>query len=233
MFLYNEAFTARTQLGYGSAIAAIIMVINLVVAAVLSACRTRTADQREPAHLRVAGRVRRVGVADRRVLRPADAVARLRPVQRQGRRLAAKPSSPTLGNFVQVFERDDVLPALRNSALLVAGTVAIVVVVGAPASYALSRIRFPGRDVFLYLLLLLSSVITGTAAIVPLFYLVFELDMHRHVPWRVPGARRRDVAGGDLHPQGLHRLDPAQLRGVGQGVRGVAVPGDARTSCFP
>ncbi len=91
--------------------------------------------------------------------------------------LAARPSSPTLGNFREVFERDDVLPALRSSALLVAGTVAIVVAVGAPASYALSRIRFPGRDVFLYLLLLLSSVITGTAAIVPLFYLVFQLHL--------------------------------------------------------
>jgi len=91
--------------------------------------------------------------------------------------LAARPSSPTLGNFREVFQRDDVLPALRSSALLVAGTVAIVVAVGAPASYALSRIRFPGRDVFLYLLLLLSSVITGTAAIVPLFYLVFQLHL--------------------------------------------------------
>jgi len=91
--------------------------------------------------------------------------------------LAAKPSSPSLGNFREVFERDDVLPALRSSALLVVGTVAIVVAVGAPASYALSRIRFPGRDVFLYLLLLLSSVITGTAAIVPLFYLVFQLHL--------------------------------------------------------
>ena len=91
--------------------------------------------------------------------------------------LAAKPSSPTLGNFRQVFERDDVFPALRNSALLVAGTVLIVVLVGAPASYALSRIRFPGRDLFLYLLLLLSSVITGTAAIVPLFYLIFQLNL--------------------------------------------------------
>jgi multiple sugar transport system permease protein len=91
--------------------------------------------------------------------------------------LAAKPSSPTLGNFRAVFDRDDVLPALRNSAVLVAGTVALVVLVGAPASYALSRIRFPGRNVFLYLLLLLSSVITGTAAIVPLFYLVFELNL--------------------------------------------------------
>ena len=158
------------------------------------------------------------------VFAPFNGTADAWPRSRRRRRSATS---------VQVFERDDVLPALRNSALLVAGTVAIVVAVGAPASYALSRIRFPGRNVFLYLLLLLSSVITGTAAIVPLFYLVFELNMHRHVPGRLPGARRRHAAGGDLHPQGLHRLDPAQLRGVGAGVRGVAVPGDARTSCSP
>jgi multiple sugar transport system permease protein len=44
VFLYNEAFRANTELGYGSAIAAIIMVINLVVASVyLRAGRQRRA----------------------------------------------------------------------------------------------------------------------------------------------------------------------------------------------
>lgn len=91
--------------------------------------------------------------------------------------LAARPSSPTLDNFREVFGRDDVLPALRNSAILVVMAVAVVVVVAAPASYALSRVRFPGRDLFLYLLLLLSSVITGSASILPLFLLMFGLDL--------------------------------------------------------
>jgi multiple sugar transport system permease protein len=92
--------------------------------------------------------------------------------------LAAKPSRPTLDNFHQVFvERDDVPRALGISALLVIGTVAIVVAVGSPAAYALSRLRFPGRDFLLYLLLLLSSVVAGSAAILPLYLLLFELDM--------------------------------------------------------
>ena len=91
--------------------------------------------------------------------------------------LQARPSRPTLGNFREVFQRDDVLPALRNSVILVVGAVAIVIAVGAPAAYALSRVRFPGRDLFLYLLLLLSSVITGAAAILPLYLLMFGLDM--------------------------------------------------------
>lgn len=91
--------------------------------------------------------------------------------------LAARPSNPTLDNFREVFERDDVLPALRNSVILAVLAVIVVVAVGAPASYALSRIRFPGRDVFLYVLLLLSSVITGSASILPLFLLMFGLDL--------------------------------------------------------
>lgn len=91
--------------------------------------------------------------------------------------LQAKPSGLTLTNFRDVFERDDVLPALRNSAILAVGAVVIVIAVAAPASYALSRIRFPGRDTFLYVLLLLSSVVTGSAAILPLYLLMFGLDM--------------------------------------------------------
>jgi ABC-type glycerol-3-phosphate transport system permease component len=92
--------------------------------------------------------------------------------------LAAKPSAPSLDNFRAVFvDRDDVPRALRNSAILVVIVVAVVVAVGAPAAYALSRIRFPGRDVFLYLLLLLSSVVAGSAAILPLYLLIYELDM--------------------------------------------------------
>ncbi len=92
--------------------------------------------------------------------------------------LVAKPSSPTLENFREIFfDRDDVLHALWNSTILVAGAVAIVILVGAPAAYALSRIRFPGRDVFLYTLLLLSSVVTGSAAILPLYLWIFGLGM--------------------------------------------------------
>ncbi len=53
----------------------------------------------------------------------------------------------------------------------------IVVVAAALAAYALSRVRIPGRDALLYLLLLLSSVVTGTAAMVPIFLLLFQLDL--------------------------------------------------------
>lgn len=45
-------------------------------------------------------------------------------------------------------------------------------VFGTLASYALSRVRIPGRDSLLYGLLLLSSIVTGTAAMVPTFQLM-------------------------------------------------------------
>jgi ABC-type glycerol-3-phosphate transport system permease component len=53
----------------------------------------------------------------------------------------------------------------------------VVVGAAALAAYALSRVRIPGRDALLYTLLLLSSVITGTAAMVPIFLLIFQLNL--------------------------------------------------------
>ena len=52
-----------------------------------------------------------------------------------------------------------------------------MVVLAALAAYALSRVRVPGRDLLLYLLLLLSSIVTGTAAMVPIFQLMLQLRL--------------------------------------------------------
>ena len=81
------------------------------------------------------------------------------------------PSEFTLDNFAAVGDNRYALPSLLNSVLLAAGTMLLVVTAAALASYALSRVRIPGRDALLYLILLLSSVITGTAAMVPTFLL--------------------------------------------------------------
>jgi multiple sugar transport system permease protein len=83
----------------------------------------------------------------------------------------------TLGNFGDVLKNPYALSSLGNSVILALGTMLLVVVLAAPAAYALSRVRIPGRDLLLYLLLLFSSVVTGTAAMVPLFLLVFELGL--------------------------------------------------------
>jgi multiple sugar transport system permease protein len=91
--------------------------------------------------------------------------------------LATSPPAPTLANFRDVFENPLVLTSLRNSVLLALYTMALVVAAATLAAYALSRVRVPGRDLLLYVLLLFSSVVSGTAAMVPLFLLVFELGL--------------------------------------------------------
>ncbi|MQY09258.1 carbohydrate ABC transporter permease [Actinomadura macrotermitis] len=83
----------------------------------------------------------------------------------------------TFRNFRALLDNPYAVASLRNSVLLAAGTALLVVALAAPAAYALSRVRVPGRDALLYLLLLLSSIITGTAAMVPIFLLAFELHL--------------------------------------------------------
>jgi multiple sugar transport system permease protein len=91
--------------------------------------------------------------------------------------LAARPAGPTLANFRDVFDNPLVLTSLRNSLLLALYAMVLVVAAATLAAYALSRVRLPGRDLLLYVLLLFSSVVSGTAAMVPLFLLVFELGL--------------------------------------------------------
>jgi multiple sugar transport system permease protein len=83
----------------------------------------------------------------------------------------------TLGNFGEMFDNPLAVRSLGNSVILAGGAMLLVVLTGAPAAYALSRVRFGGRDVLLYVLLLFSSVVTGSAAMVPLFLLVFNLGL--------------------------------------------------------
>jgi multiple sugar transport system permease protein len=83
----------------------------------------------------------------------------------------------TFENFQIIIEHPYALWSLVNSLVLSIGTAVLVVVLSALAAYALSRVRLPGRDALLYALLLLSSIITGTAAMVPLFQLAIELNL--------------------------------------------------------
>lgn len=83
----------------------------------------------------------------------------------------------TLRNFRELLANPYALSSLQNSAYLAIGTMLVVVVFAALAAYALSRVRVPGRDLLLYVLLLLSSIVTGTAAMVPIFLMMFQLNL--------------------------------------------------------
>jgi multiple sugar transport system permease protein len=82
-----------------------------------------------------------------------------------------------LDNFRALLDNPYALGSLLNSVYLAGGTALVVVVFAVLAAYALSRVRIPGRDGLLYGLLLLSSIVTGTATMVPLFEIAYRIDL--------------------------------------------------------
>jgi multiple sugar transport system permease protein len=83
----------------------------------------------------------------------------------------------TLSNVRATVEHPYALRSLVNSLVLCVVATAVTTTFAALAAYSLSRVRIPGRDLLLYLLLLLSSVVTGTAAMVPIFVLMLQLGL--------------------------------------------------------
>jgi multiple sugar transport system permease protein len=90
---------------------------------------------------------------------------------------SVKFSGFTLHNCHLLFKNPQLRPSLENSLYLAVGTAVVVVALAALAAYALSRVRIPGRDSMLYALLLLSSIVTGTAAMVPIFLMIDQLHL--------------------------------------------------------
>jgi multiple sugar transport system permease protein len=66
---------------------------------------------------------------------------------------------------------------LQNSPIIGVGTMLATTITAALAAYGLSRSTIPGRQVLTYVLILFSSVVTGTASMVPIFRLVFDLGL--------------------------------------------------------
>ena len=83
----------------------------------------------------------------------------------------------TLENVRKTLDHPYAMHSMVNSLLICVTTAVAVTAFAALASYALSRVRLPGRDALLYGLLLLSSVVTGTAAMVPIFVMMFQLGL--------------------------------------------------------
>ncbi len=88
------------------------------------------------------------------------------------------PEEPTLANFQAVFNNTFAIRALFiNNLIIAGGAMLLVVAVATLASYGLSRTRVPGRDLLVYVLILFSSVVSGTAAMVPIFLLAYNLGL--------------------------------------------------------
>lgn len=88
------------------------------------------------------------------------------------------PETLTLGNFQDVFNNSFAVRALvQNSVIQATGAMVGTTLIATLAAYALSRTRVPARDLLIYVLILFSSVVTGTAAMVPIFLLVYRLGL--------------------------------------------------------
>jgi multiple sugar transport system permease protein len=87
------------------------------------------------------------------------------------------PQSWTIEHFAALFANETAMRSLGNS-LLLSGSVAVAtVVLGSVAAYAFSRGSLPHANTVTYSILLVSSVGTGTAAMVPLFQLMNDIGL--------------------------------------------------------
>ncbi|PJF27168.1 MAG: carbohydrate ABC transporter permease [Phototrophicales bacterium] len=86
------------------------------------------------------------------------------------------PDQPTLEHYLNLVAESDLLLWLRNSFTLAIGTMVLTVLLSTLAAYPLSRVNFPGKQAFMYALLL-ARVMPITAVIIPIFSLAVQLNL--------------------------------------------------------
>jgi multiple sugar transport system permease protein len=89
----------------------------------------------------------------------------------------ALPAPWTLSNFETVFGNSLAIHALLNSLIQSAGGVVLVGIAATLAAYALSRSVIPGKGAVTYVLLLFSSIVSGSAAMVPIFLIISAMGL--------------------------------------------------------
>jgi len=88
------------------------------------------------------------------------------------------PEQLTFANFERVVQNSVAMTALFKNSIIISGGVMLLVAFAATlAAYGLSRGSLPGRSAMTYILILFSSVVTGTASMVPIFVLIYNLGL--------------------------------------------------------
>jgi trehalose/maltose transport system permease protein len=91
------------------------------------------------------------------------------------------PSKLYWGNLSYVFHQRDFLYALRNSVIASLATVAIALVFGSLAAYALGRIKFRGRNITLYVILAMT-MFPAIAILGSLFQMMRNFHLYNTIP---------------------------------------------------
>lgn len=87
------------------------------------------------------------------------------------------PLHPLWHNFVQAWQQANMGVGLRNSTIVVTATAVGVCVISGSAAYALSRLRVPGSNFFIFYLLVTASL-PIQLFLVPLFYTWTNLGLY-------------------------------------------------------
>lgn len=85
-----------------------------------------------------------------------------------------------VANYLAVLTKTPFVASLRTSALISAGTIAVVYVCTMTAAYAFAKMRFAGRGA-VFTAVLGGLVLPGIALIVPLFVIVARLDLFNNL----------------------------------------------------
>jgi ABC-type glycerol-3-phosphate transport system permease component len=88
----------------------------------------------------------------------------------------ALPRDPTLENFRIQFRRFDVARLIMNSALTTAGGVVLCTIVSVMVAYAVTKVRFPGRNL-VFAFLVGTLVIPFPTIMIPVYQIVLDLRL--------------------------------------------------------
>jgi putative chitobiose transport system permease protein len=86
------------------------------------------------------------------------------------------PSSPTLDNFVSVWQSNPMGRYLFNSTLVAVVTVSLNLLFSALAAYPLARLSFPGRD-WIFIAIVTTIMIPFQIVMIPLYILIVKLGL--------------------------------------------------------
>ena len=104
------------------------------------------------------------------------------------------------------------VPRFCNSVVIAFGSTFLAVFLGTLAAYGFSRFRVPLKDDLLFFILS-TRMMPPIAVAIPIYLMYRELGLLRHEARHDPALHGGQRIARRLAAQGLHRRDPARVRG--------------------
>ena len=86
------------------------------------------------------------------------------------------PNDITFEHFIYMFTKSSMMTWYINSMMTSVGVTLLVIIISMPCGYALSQIQFTGKT-FIFVCVVLSIMVPGTALVIALFIFVAELRL--------------------------------------------------------